>query len=106
MNDLISRQAVLEVIRKSHCEEWVKAEIGSPIETLPSVNLQEPKTGHWESTELFYEGESRGAIIKCIECGNEFKVSPKVFERLYDNERFCNHCGCRMVEPQESDNCN
>ena len=69
----------------------------------PEGETQKPKTGHWESTELFYEGKSRGSIIKCSECGNEFKVSPKVFERLYDNERFCNHCGCRMFEPQESE---
>ena len=65
------------------------------LKQLPSVAIPN-KTGHWECDELFYEGESRGAIIKCSECGNELKVSPKVFENLYDNERFCNHCGAKM----------
>ena len=65
------------------------------LKQLPTVAIPN-KTGHWECDELFYEGESRGAIIKCSECGNELKVSPKVFENLYDNERFCNHCGAKM----------
>lgn len=38
--DAVSRQAVLEVIRKCHCEEWVKADIGAPIESLQSVTPQ------------------------------------------------------------------
>ncbi len=80
--------------------EWYKtgrhnAMLAEAIKALPSVNPQ-PKTGHWECNELFYDGESRGAIITCSECGNEFKVSPKVFENLYSNERFCNHCGAKM----------
>jgi DNA-directed RNA polymerase subunit RPC12/RpoP len=66
------------------------------LNDLPSVTPKE-RTGKWESTEIFYGGESKGAIIKCSECGNEFKVSPKVFENLYGNERFCNYCGVRMV---------
>lgn len=41
MSDLISRQAVLEVIRKCHCEEWIKADIGAPIEALSLVTLME-----------------------------------------------------------------
>ena len=39
--DCVSRQAVLEVIRKCHCEEWVKADIGAPIEALQPVNPAE-----------------------------------------------------------------
>lgn len=74
------------------------------IHCLPRVQPkaeQEPKTGHWECSELFYEGESRGTTIRCNKCGNEFKVSPKVFENLYDNERFCNHCGAKMAKKVE-----
>ena len=36
-DDKISRQAVMEVIKKCHCEEWVKAEIGASIEALPPI---------------------------------------------------------------------
>ena len=49
--DLVSRQAVLEVIRKCHCEEWVKADIGAPIEVLPSITPQ-PKMGRWIFNEV------------------------------------------------------
>lgn len=98
--DCISRQAVLEVLKKHWLSGTVAHrvidEIGLSINALPSVTPKE-KTGKWESTEIFYGGESKGAIIKCSECGNEFKVSPKVFENLYGNERFCNYCGVRMV---------
>lgn len=63
---------------------------------VQAIKAVDPKTGYWECNELFYNGENRGAIIRCSKCGNEFKVSPKVFENLYDNERFCNHCGAKM----------
>lgn len=82
--DAISRQAVLEVIRKSHCEEWVKAEIGAPIETLQSVNPQS-KTGHWITTRTFmHDGEYYCDKCKCDAPNNE----------KWD---FCPNCGCRMV---------
>jgi hypothetical protein len=44
--DAISRQAVLEIIRKCHCEEWIKADIGAPIEALSPVTPAE-KVGQW-----------------------------------------------------------
>ena len=44
--DCVSRQAVLEVIKKCHCEEWVKADIGAPIEALQPVTPAE-KVGRW-----------------------------------------------------------
>ncbi len=107
-DDAISRQAVMDAL----CDEcelfkngeqtcFSKCEEYHFLATLPSLRPQE-STGHWECNELFYEGESRGAIIRCSKCGNEFKVSPKVFENLYGNERFCNHCGAKMVEEQEA----
>jgi DNA-directed RNA polymerase subunit RPC12/RpoP len=98
--DCISRQAVLALPTsktRTLSGEIIEEEVDIKlIKALPSVTPKE-KTGKWESTEIFYGGESKGAIIKCSECGNEFKVSPKVFENLYGNERFCNHCGVRMV---------
>ncbi len=104
--DCISRQAVNDLVDElaraiSDERSYISrgrstGRIMQDILDLPSVTPKE-KTGKWESTEIFYGGESKGAIIKCSECGNELKVSPKVFENLYDNERFCNYCGARMV---------
>lgn len=84
--DCISRQAVLEVIRKCHCEEWVKANIGAPIEVLPPVAPQ-PKTGHWRP---IYQGDE---IIdyRCSECefGNTFGKSTH-------GMNYCPNCGAKM----------
>lgn len=77
------KKAVLEVIKKSHCEEWVKAEIGAPIEALPSVNPQEPKTGHW------IDKDEKSAVCSCCNRNNI----------LFGD--YCKWCGCRMVDPQE-----
>lgn len=100
MDDLISRQAVDELSKELVHTTRDKADFlcnfWEGLQKLPTATPKE-KTGKWESTEIFYGGESKGAIIKCSECGNEFKVSPKVFENLYGNERFCNYCGVRMV---------
>ena len=83
--DAVSRQAVLEVIRKCHYEEWVKADIGAPIEALPSVSPQ-PKTGRW-----IYTGDYiTDGMLKCSECGFEHDVS----ERF----SYCPMCGAKMQE--------
>ena len=90
----ISRQAVLEVIRKCHCEEWVKAKVGAPIEALLSVTSQ-PKTGCWIASDISNEK------YVCSECGGACWY--------YDHEgdvaksRYCPNCGAKMVEPQESE---
>lgn len=80
-DDVISRQAVLEAIRKCHCEEWVKAEIGAPIEALPSVTPAE-KVGHWTITG------TEPTVYKCSECG----------EICCCQGRYCNECGAKMEE--------
>lgn len=53
------------------------------VAKIPSVNPQEPKTGHWRPSIM--------GISECSECG-------------YDNGlakwNFCPICGARMIEPQ------
>lgn len=85
--DAISRQAVLEIIRKCHCEEWVKADIGAPIEALQPVTPAE-KVGHWRDT---------GSGQECSECGE--------IQYGYDSFRkYCANCGAKMGgEQNESD---
>lgn len=88
-DDLISRNAVLKEIscwigsgeyRYAMSERFLI----DRIKTLSSVNPQEPKTGHWIDS-------SNGWM--CSECHRD---------NTYDTD-FCPNCGCRMVEPQESE---
>lgn len=91
MEDLISRQAVLDALYElcdtgetlienpwrdnPHIDALVDA-----IEQLPSVNPQEPKTGHWIDT---------GSGQECSEC-HEIQYG-------YDsNRKYCANCGVRM----------
>lgn len=87
--DLISRQAVLDELNK-----WEWQELYLPIhfkeniiDVVPSVNPQEPKTGHWIDMD---EGFSP---CECSECGSVEFIKSK----------YCPNCGCRMIEPQESE---
>lgn len=53
---------------------------------------QEPKTGHWK-VKSFHE-------VFCDNCGFDFDIMRNDFiDKMY----FCPNCGCRMVEPQESE---
>ena len=95
--DCISRQAVLEVIRKCHCEEWVKADIGAPIEALPSVTPAE-KVGQWIQTNEFFINQDGQFIYKfiCSECKSlsYFRKSNK--KAIGAN--VCPNCGAKMKE--------
>ena len=52
---------------------------------------QEPKTGHWIKGYTFPDG----AYWKCDKCNELIKVKIPM--------RYCNNCGAKMVEPQESE---
>ena len=99
--DAVSRQAVLDIINFE--DKWLldanghnaNTEIAfsgmkSRVSSLPSVRPQEPKTGHWINKE--FRKEEYVLIGKCSVCGRG---------RVIDG--FCSYCGCRMVEPQESE---
>ncbi len=86
--DAISRQAVIKAIYDN--EE--RLNIAQAVRDLPSVNPQEPKTGHWIEDVDRYDRE----YIGCSECGAWF------FGRD-EKWKYCPNCGCRMVEPQESE---
>ena len=75
------------------------AECLRAVEALTPVNPQ-PKTGHWIR---WYEQKDFGLYIeniphcKCSECGKEYDPHSSQFIK------YCNECGARMVEPQESE---
>lgn len=102
--DLISRQAVIDAIDK-----WVKnmgvlialptsevTPLFESIHELPSVNPQEPETGHWESFDLTYGRD----IYKCSVCKCTTDVPTVLGIPMF---KYCPNCGCRMAEPQESE---
>ena len=77
-NDLISRQAVLEIAKQHTLTNDYLA-----IQNLPSVRPQE-QTGHWIDLHRCWI---------CSECNQETHIEHK----------FCPNCGAKMVEPQESE---
>lgn len=114
--DAISRQAVLDLINA----DWKYEGLEVPVNSLPSVNPQEPKycdrnicisneyngigcdeceviksqnpkTGHWDKKDL---GHVEYSAV-CSECG----------EWTYWSERsnFCPNCGAKMVKQKESE---
>lgn len=80
MNDLISRQAVIDA-----CEQSINIlEAVDRIMDLPSVNPQ-PKTGHWIAEEN-EEMETIGYY--CSECDLPMETE--------NQTRFCPNCGAKM----------
>ena len=87
MSDLISRQAVLDIVdsyseSRSNVED-VTQDMISDILALPPVK-QEPKTGHW------------------IDSSNGWMCSECKWDNTFDTN-YCPNCGAKMVEPQESE---
>lgn len=89
--DAISRQVVLDLIEHYNSdglgsvfygyEEGVK--FANAVNKLPSVTPQ-PETGHWINNQ--------NGTYTCDKCGGK-----------HSRSNYCPNCGCRMVEPQESE---
>lgn len=103
--DAISRQAVLDLIEHYNSdglgsvfygyEEGVK--FANAVNKLSSVNPQEPKTGHWISIERKPLETPR---FECSECHTQEFVETCMYKPIWN---YCPNCGCRMVEPQKSE---
>jgi len=89
----ISLNAVLDALDQSI--NILEAE--DRIRDLPSVTPQ-PKTGRWVKTPKAVMGE--GYMWYCDKC--EHQVYQDNSEP-YPSEKYCPHCGAKMVEPQESE---
>lgn len=92
--DAISRQEVLDELNK-----WEWQELYLPIhfkeniiDVVPSVNPQEPKTGHWKRTSIDLYVQHATAYYQCSECG----------EKVIGEHNYCQFCGAKM-ESEESD---
>ena len=92
--DAISRQAAIDGLNSINgTSELDKA--FEVIENLPPVTPQ-PKTGHW----IFVQHNWH-----CSECGESPKTMGYVgsAEFMAEHFKYCNHCGSKMIEPQESE---
>lgn len=87
--DLISRQAVLDAISSERLDY---AGLYDLIKHLSPVNPQEPKTGHWVE---HYDNIGNLHHLECSICHN--------WHRDHHQDNYCPNCGCKMVEPQESE---
>ena len=103
VGDLISRQAVIEwlkdkdIIKTKNQEENARRELAE----LPPVK-PERKIGHWEYTQSDYDpnvgdwhcSECKDIVVTCL---------TRVAEGRIQRYKYCSNCGCRMVEPYESE---
>lgn len=98
--DAISRQAVLDALRDAENHAFnafykglIKAH--KIVANLPSVTPQ-PKMGRWIYDNFDW---------RCSKCNEAPKTLGYVGTAIFMSEHFkyCNHCGARMIEPQESE---
>ena len=92
MNDLISRQAAIDRLKREEKVLYTPTGMNyliRAIKDLPPVNPQ-PKTGHW------INGDCKGG--NCSICGEYYAFYPESGDFNY-----CPNCGAKMVEPQESE---
>lgn len=105
--DAISRQAALGCCRN----EW-EEEVEIRLKSLPPVNPH-LNTGHWlvDGSVDCYLDKVR---CHCSECGKK-KEFPADYDHIKHKlsisyqypefiDNYCPNCGCRMIEPQESEN--
>lgn len=95
--DAISRQEALDIyddynvaVENGELEAYRKHR--KRLLKLSSVQPK-PKTGHW----IFKKFDEKSGISNSYWCS----VCNHPMSQVYNN--YCGHCGCRMVEPQESE---
>ena len=89
--DLISREQAKAAIRDKFKDLPSRVEINTILNELPSVTPQEPRKGHWIANAP--QCDMLNPQYICSECGNAHtRTTP-----------YCEMCGAKMVEPQESE---
>lgn len=95
--DLISRQAVLDLFGDIHPLDYSNRAYVSMIKELPSVEVKPIKYGKWIGDEYWSEGcgmgEDYGYYYKCSLCGNQVKGG-----YTSCGDKYCSKCGAEMEE--------
>lgn len=108
-DDLISRQAVLdrkyvvEVKNMWHMTEEIEVVNVDDIKALPPVTPQEPKTGHWSRKTKVDAYDIAGVKTWGIKCQCDRCDFTTIVVEDFGYYKYCPNCGCRMVEPQKSE---
>lgn len=111
-DDCISRKAVIDELKRYFHDEYYQRTsiqdcrdcfIEDVLNHLPSVTPQ-PRKGHWighgeHCRNLGVMPSGLGAYEWCSNCDCGIDVR----EWYRNNYNYCPNCGCRMVEPQESE---
>ena len=90
-DDVVSREAVLKL--KHHKPEYGDMIYAFDVEQLPSVTQ---KSGKWILLD-----ECANSGYYCSRC--QKKLVKEGWSDTVKKIKFCPNCGCRMVEPQESE---
>lgn len=98
-NDLISRQAVLDMLEDINAETegvgFYYEHYVDYIKSLPSVKPLKP-TGHWIDYDC---NEDKYNKIKCSECGHSYIVDSYHWCDIgftEDDLKYCPNCGVKM----------
>lgn len=102
-NDAISRQAVFDLIEHYNSDGLGTVFIdfrhgikfADAINDLPSVNPQEPKTGHWIEKDG-YDGD---IYYDCSECGESWAMIDGT--PWQNGMNYCPNCGAKMAESED-----
>jgi len=107
--DCISRQAVIDLMMQKWGENFsgddAMQESIDAIRVMPSVTLQEPKTGHWiETHDDWGNGIITDRKYKCSVCHGKH-IDPEMGEwhEVFDYKYpFCPNCGVKMAESEDT----
>jgi hypothetical protein len=102
--DCVSRIEALNSLDKvENKDSWYRlTDVMKMIQNLPPVQPQQ-KTGHWirvdNGKQIHLKDGMTVESVKCSECDEWLTAS----DEYACNGNYCPNCGCRMVEPQESE---
>ena len=93
---------ILANIDRRVCDDELNEALDVAIKALEA----EPKTGHWiDDNENEIDAQYGRHLYKCSKCNEYADMFVGGTEDWWDIEKpnYCPNCGCRMVEPQESE---
>ena len=94
MDDLISRQAVKDMIKNHKSDFSTEKDYRTARACVNAVPSSQPKTGEWIIATGMMPPEFHGHHI-CSECCNFANMEPP-FGNREDLSKFCPYCGAKM----------
>lgn len=98
---LDSRELIAEMIEKAPTIKEIPTNI--PIDVFEKLISSEPKTGHWSRKTKVDAYDIAGVKTWGIKCQCDRCDFTTIVVEDFGYYKYCPNCGCRMVEPQESE---